>query len=182
MALLKIFGIVALWNANLLASIFTNIANADKTVRMPWMFVLGLVQILVYFVVFSFFIKKFNYHTPGREGNPLPAGEAVKTAMPEAPEVAEAPKETAPAGEGALEGGGTAMDIIEGLGGKDNINTVENCITRLRVNLKDPALIQDALINRTNHKGIIKKGSDVQIIYGLQVADIRRTVEEYLNK
>lgn len=185
MALLKVFGIVALWNANLLASIFTNIANADKTVRMPWMFILGLVQILVYFVVFSFFIKKFNYHTPGREGEPLPAGEAVKAAVPEVPqaETAEAPKAVAaPAGEGTLEGGGTAMDIIEGLGGKDNINTVENCITRLRVSLKDPSLIHDDLINRTNNKGIIKKGTDVQIIYGLQVADIRRAVEAYLAK
>ena len=74
------------------------------------------------------------------------------------------------------------MDIIEGLGGKDNINAVENCITRLRVNLKDPSLIKEDLINRTENKGIVKKGSDVQIIYGLQVADVRRAVEEQLGK
>lgn len=184
MALLKVFGIVALWNANLLASIFTNIANADKTVRMPLMFLMGLAQILVYFVVFSFFIKKFNYHTPGREGEPAQAGiDAPKAeTAPEEAKLEDAPKAAAPTGEGALEGGGTAMDIIAGLGGKDNINTVENCITRLRVNLKDPSLINDDLINRTSNKGIIKKGTDVQIIYGLQVADIRRTVEEYLAK
>lgn len=185
MALLKVFGIVALWNANLLASIFTNIANADKTVRMPLMFLMGLAQILVYFVVFSFFIKKFNYHTPGREGEPAQAGidaPKAETAPEEEAKLEDAPKAAAPTGEGALEGGGTAMDIIAGLGGKDNINTVENCITRLRVNLKDPSLINDDLINRTSNKGIIKKGTDVQIIYGLQVADIRRTVEEYLAK
>ncbi len=183
MALLKVFGVVALWNANLLASIFTNIANADKTVRMPLMFLLGLIQILVYFVVFSFLIKKFNYHTPGREGEPAQAGIAAsKAEAEEEAKVEDAPKAAVPTGEGALEGGGTAMDIIAGLGGKDNINTVENCITRLRVNVKNPSLIDDALINRTNNKGIIKKGSDVQIIYGLQVADIRRAVEEYLGK
>lgn len=185
MALLKIFGVVALWNANLLTSILTNIANADKTVRMPLMWLLGALQIVVYFVVFSFLIKKFNYHTPGREGDPLPAGAVSKADTAASAKKVAAPKAAAaaaPAGTVALEGGGTAMDIIEGLGGKDNINTVENCITRLRVNLKDPSLIKEELINRTENKGIVKKGSDIQIIYGLQVADVRRAVEEQLGK
>ena len=59
---------------------------------------------------------------------------------------------------------------------------MENCITRLRVNLKDPSLIREDLINRTQNRGIVKKQSDVQIIYGLQVADVRRAVEEQLEK
>ncbi len=174
-ALLKAFGVIALWNGNLLASIITNIANADKTVRMPLMFLLGALQILVYFVVFSFLIKKFKYHTPGREGDTAPAGAAPKAST----SAAKTPKA---ASAGGLEGGGSAMDIIEGLGGKDNILTVENCITRLRVGLKDPSLIREDLINRTENRGIVKKGNDVQIIYGLQVADVRRAVEEQLAK
>ena len=180
-ALLKVFGIVALWNGNLLASIVTNIANADKGNRVPLMFVMGALEILVYFVVFTFLIKKFNYHTPGREGDPVPAGSAplAKTA---AAKTAKAPAAAAPAGAIALEGGGTALDIIEGLGGKGNINTVENCITRLRVNLKDPSLINEDLINRTENRGIVRKKNDIQIIYGLQVADVRRAVEEQLAK
>lgn len=182
MALLKVFGVIALWNANLLTSVLTNIANADKTVRMPLMWVLGALQIVVYFVLFSFLIKKFNYHTPGREGEPAPAG-AVAAAADAPAKKAAAPQAAAvPAGAIAIEGGGTAMDIIEGLGGKDNINTVENCITRLRVNLNDPSLIKEELINRTENKGIVKKGNDVQVIYGLQVADVRRAVEEQLSK
>ena len=180
-ALLKVFGIVALWNGNLLASIVTNIANADKGNRVPLMFVMGALEILVYFLVFTFLIKKFNYHTPGREGDPVPAGSAplAKTA---AAKTAKAPAAAAPAGAIALEGGGTALDIIEGLGGKGNINTVENCITRLRVNLKDPSLINEDLINRTENRGIVRKKNDIQIIYGLQVADVRRAVEEQLAK
>ena len=94
----------------------------------------------------------------------------------------QAAKKAAPAGAGTLDGGGTAMDIIEGLGGKANIVTVENCITRLRVSLKDPSLLQEALINKTVNRGIVKKGNDIQIIYGLQVADVRRAVEEQLEK
>ena len=173
MALLKALGVVALWNGNLLTTILTNIANADKTVKMPLMWVLGVLQIVVYFLVFSFLIKKFNYHTPGREEA---AADAAPAAQP-APA-----KKAAPAGSGAIPGGGTAMDIIEGLGGKANIVTVENCITRLRVTLKDPSLLKESLIKRTDNKGIVKKGNDIQIIYGLQVADVRRAVEEQLSK
>ena len=77
MALLKAFGVVALWNGNLLGSILTNIANAHKTEKMWLMWVLGLLQIVVYFLVFTFLIKKFNYHTPGREKKSLGDGETA---------------------------------------------------------------------------------------------------------
>ena len=70
--------------------------------------------------------------------------------------------------------------MVEGLGGKENINTVENCFTRLRVNVKDVALLNEELINKTPNSGIIKKGNDIQVIYGLQVADVRKSVEDYL--
>ena len=74
------------------------------------------------------------------------------------------------------------MNIIEGLGGKDNIKALENCITRLRVTLADPTLLNEALINKTENRGIVKKGNDVQIIYGMQVAEVRHAVEEQLAK
>ena len=170
MALLKAFGVVALWNGNLLGSILTNIANADKTNRMWLMWVLGLLQIVVYFLVFTFLIKKFNYHTPGREKKTLGEGESA---------AAPAEKVTAKAETGSDE---LAMNIIQGLGGKQNIKTVENCITRLRVSLADPSLLNEELINKSDNRGIVKKGNDVQIIYGLHVAEVRQAVEDQLAK
>ena len=170
MALLKAFGVVALWNGNLLGSILTNIANADKTNRMWLMWVLGLLQIVVYFLVFTFLIKKFNYHTPGREKKSLGDGETA---------AAPAEKVTAKAETGSDE---LAMNIIQGLGGKQNIKTVENCITRLRVSLADPSLLNEELINKSDNRGIVKKGNDVQIIYGLHVAEVRQAVEDQLAK
>ena len=71
--------------------------------------------------------------------------------------------------------------MVEGLGGKENINTVENCFTRLRVNVKDVAALNEELINKAPNSGIIKKGNDIQIVFGLQVADVRKSVEDYLN-
>ena len=136
------------------------------------MWVLGLLQIVVYFVVFSFLIKKFKYHTPGREGEPQGTGAAAVPA-PAAQKV----ETKAPAGSDEM-----AMNIINGLGGKANIKTVENCITRLRVSLADSSLLNEELINKTDNRGIVKKGNDIQIIYGMQVAEVRQAVEEQLAK
>ena len=180
MAMLKAFGVIALWNGNLLGSILTNIANASKTEKMWLMWVLGLVQIVVYFVVFTFFIKKFNYHTPGREGEPLAAGAAAPAAVPAAAPAeaaAEAPKAAASASDDEM-----AMNVINGLGGKANIQAMENCITRLRVTLADPSLLNEALINKTGSRGIVKKDNDIQIVYGMQVAEVRQAVEAQLAK
>ena len=74
------------------------------------------------------------------------------------------------------------MNLINGLGGKANIKTVENCITRLRVTLVDPSLLNEALINKSENRGIVKKGNDIQIIYGMHVSEVRRDVEEQLAK
>ena len=134
------------------------------------MWVLGLLQIVVYFLVFTFLIKKFNYHTPGREEKILGEGESA---------AAPAEKVTAKAETGSDE---LAMNIIQGLGGKQNIKTVENCITRLRVSLADPSLLNEELINKSDNRGIVKKGNDVQIIYGLHVAEVRQAVEDQLAK
>ena len=71
-------------------------------------------------------------------------------------------------------------NIVNGLGGKENINTVENCITRLRVNVKDESKINEDVINLTPNSGIVRKGKDIQIIFGLHVPDVRRAVEDYL--
>ncbi len=172
MALLKVFDVIALWNGNLLASILTNIANADKTNRMWLMWVLGLIQIVVYFVVFSFLIKKFNYHTPGREGEPRSAGAAAAVEAPKA--------EAKPADKGTDDE--MAMNLINGLGGKANITALENCITRLRVTMADPSLLNEELINKVENRGIVKKGNSVQIVFGLHVAEVHQAVNEQLEK
>ena len=176
MALLKAFGVIALWNGNLLGSILTNIANASKTNRMWLMWVLGLAQIVVYFLVFSFLIKKFHYHTPGREGEPLSAGAAPA----EVPAQVPAAEASRPAVNGTDDE--MAMNLINGLGGKANITALENCITRLRVTLADPALVNEELINKVENRGIVKKSNGVQIIFGLHVAEVRQAVDAQLKK
>ena len=151
------------FTTNLLGSILMNLsAGADKT-NYPTLYLLALCQIAVYFVVFTLLIKAFNIHTPGRE--------EVST---------ETAKSDAPAKKASVKNAAEVQCVIDGLGGKENILSVDNCFTRLRVNIKDPAKLDEAAINKLPNSGIVKKGTDIQIVYGLQVADIKRAVETQL--
>ena len=129
----------------------------------PTLYLLALCQIAVYFVVFTLLIKAFNLHTPGRE--------EVST---------ETAKGDAPAKKASVKNAAEVQCVIDGLGGKENILSVDNCFTRLRVNIKDPAKLNEESINQLPNSGIVKKGTDIQIVYGLQVADIKRAVEAQL--
>ena len=143
----------------MLASILMNLSAGVERTKWPVMLALGIVQILLYFFLFSFLIKKFGYKTPGREDD---LSEVTKGAR-------------------SVVSTEDTKAVVEGLGGKDNINTVGNCFTRLRVNVKDVELVKDELINKAPNAGIIRKGNDIQIVFGLQVADVRKCVKEYLN-
>ena len=151
------------FTTNLLGSVLMNLsAGADKT-NYPTLYLLALCQIAVYFVVFTLLIKAFNLHTPGRE--------EVST---------ETAGRDAPAKKASVKNAAEVQCVIDGLGGKENILSVDNCFTRLRVNIKDPAKLDEAAINKLPNSGIVKKGTDIQIVYGLQVADIKRAVEAQL--
>lgn len=70
--------------------------------------------------------------------------------------------------------------IIAGLGGKPNIEVVDNCYTRLRVTLIDPALVDEQQLKNTGAKAVIRQGNNVQVVYGLHVKTIREAVENAL--
>ena len=91
----------------------------------------------------------------------------------EAGAVAAAPAEGVDAG---------IADLVAGLGGKDNIEELENCFTRLRVNVKNPDLINEDLINHVPNSGINRNGNNIQIIFGMKVAEMRDKVENAIEK
>ena len=119
----------------------------------PWMLIpVGLVVGVVYYFVFVLAIKMFNFKTPGREDEL----EAVSNAT----------------GKMASNKGfdDMAKIILEGLGGKENIVTVDNCITRLRLEVKDITKVDEAKIKNAKVSGILKPGKNaVQIIIGANV-------------
>ncbi len=126
---------------------------------------LGLVYTLVYYNVFKILILKFNLQTPGRE------------------EIADINFDLEPLSnkvEIAQSGETTnrALSIIKYLGGKDNIEDITNCITRLRVVVKDMSKVdENAFKKYTGAMGVIKvSDKDIQIIYGPSVSQVRDEV------
>ena len=75
----------------------------------------------------------------------------------------------------------TSRLILEGLGGKDNIVSLDCCATRLRVSVKNGDIVSDSLLKQSGAAGVIKKGNGIQVVYGPQVAVIKSELEDYLN-
>ncbi len=115
-----------------------------------WLIIpMGLAAFVVFFLVFLFAIKTFNLKTPGREDD----GEE------------EAKIELANNDYTAM-----ASVILEGLGGKDNVASIDHCITRLRLEVKDRLLVNEAKIKSSGASGVIRPGKNsVQVIIGPKV-------------
>ena len=112
---------------------------------------LGIAAFLVFYFVFLFAIKKFDLKTPGREDDD--EIEAEKKA------------ELASNDYTAI-----AKTILEGCGGKENITSIDNCVTRLRLEVKDITVVNDKLIKSSGVSGVIKPGkTSVQIVVGTKV-------------
>ncbi|WP_314943851.1 N-acetylglucosamine-specific PTS transporter subunit IIBC [Abiotrophia defectiva] len=126
------------------------LASKTPMANNPWLLiVLGVVMFAVYFLVFDFLIKKFNFTTPGREDDESTEGDANMTVK--------------------------ASDfniplLIEGLGGKDNIEATDHCATRLRLTLADTSKVDEAKIKSTGAVATrILNKKNVQVIIGTEV-------------
>jgi len=147
------------------------IMQGNEKTSWLWIPVVGVVYFVVYYFVFSFMIRKFNYMTPGRDNNAEAKLYTRKDleARKKAGEVTEA--------EAADE---LSAQITQGLGGKDNISDVDCCITRLRCTVKDPAKVDQQLLKSTGASGVLCKGQGVQVVYGPRVSVIKSDLEAYL--
>lgn len=134
-----------------------------------WIPVVGVVYFIVYYFVFSFMIKKFDYKTPGRDDSEIKLYTRADV---------NARKE----GEEAAQGGDDALSrqIMMGLGGKANISDVDCCITRLRCTVHDAAKVDQQLLKDTGASGVICKGTGVQVVYGPRVSVIKSDLEAFL--
>lgn len=141
--------------------------------KTSWLFVIpvGIVYFIVYYFLFSFLIKKFNYKTPGRED------ENEETKLYTRADV-NAKKE----GKSSANKHDELSELItKGLGGKDNISDVDCCATRLRTTVKDGNKVDKGVLKASGASGVIVKGNGVQVIYGPRVTVIKAHLEEYLS-
>jgi PTS system N-acetylglucosamine-specific IIB component len=70
-----------------------------------------------------------------------------------------------------------AEKIVAGLGGLDNIEGVEGCITRLRTEVRDPGLVDEAALKAAGVHGVVKMGSAIQVVIGTDADPIAADIE-----
>ncbi|MCC5894048.1 MAG: PTS transporter subunit EIIC [Alkalibacterium sp.] len=125
----------------------------------------GPIFFAMYYFSYTFIISKFNVMTIGRRANDFDDNDEEDF---EGVTVEEADRKT-------------AEYIIEGLGGLNNIVDVDNCISRLRVEVKDGQLVHEDLLKKTNPNGIVRPdATTVHVVYGGRISKMRNIVDNYM--
>lgn len=121
-----------------------------------WMLlVMGVVYFFIYLAIFYFLIGALNIKTPGREDD-------------DAEQLADAPSTDAPSTDNPHSH--TAAQIIAGLGGKTNIDSIDYCSTRLRTKVTNPTLVEESEIRKAQISGLVRPSKQtVQVIIGPKV-------------
>lgn len=126
---------------------------------------LGLAAFVSFYVVFRFMIEKFNLPTPGRESGIEEAVQAFND----------------PANNKSSNYTQQAELILQALGGKENILTLDNCITRLRLEVKDKSLIKEQQIKAAGALNVIHTGaSSLQVVIGTKVQFVADEMQKLL--
>ena len=138
----------------------------------------GVVCFIVYYFVFKFMILKFDYKTPGREGNiedihistkeEARSKYGLKTLKDEKNKT-------------KMDKHEQALGLIECYGGKDNIVSVDACITRLRIDVKDKSIVDKERIKKEfKAMGVTENGMQVQSIYGAHAQVLKMEIIDIL--
>ena len=123
--------------------------------KTSWLHVIpvGILYFIVYFIVFRVMILKFNYQTPGHEkDNATPVNNADNK----------------------------SQQILDGLGGLENISDLSCCATRLRVTLHRPSKLNKQKLLATGAAAVVANGDGVQIVYGPEVTVIHARLQDYI--
>lgn len=144
--------------------LFGILQGNEKT---SWLLVIpvGIIYFFLYYFIFKFLIRKFNFKTPGREEDDEETKLYTKADVN---------------GRKEQNQSSISATITKGLGGKANISDVDCCATRLRCTVVDATLINDKILKSTGASGVVHKGNGVQVIYGPHVTVIKSELEDYL--
>ncbi len=129
-------------------------ANAQKIV---YFIVIGLIYAVVYYTLFRVVIKALNLKTPGREDE-----EQVESV--------------------ALNNEEMSSALVAAFGGKENIDNLDACITRLRISVNDIALVDQPGLKKLGAAGVVVSGNGVQAIFGTKSDNLKTDMEAFLAK
>ncbi len=162
--------------------------SKENTDRPLLLLLVGLVYAVIYYVVFSFFIKRFDLATPGR--GEASTGLSADWILPESqrgprPEdEREAERQAgheAPAAAAARDRDDLlAENVLAALGGRDNVESVEGCITRLRLFVENPERIDEGRLRELGASGVVRRGRVAQVVMGTQSDRIAERINKLL--
>ena len=140
---------------------FTLFGVLQGNAKTNWILVLavGAIWAALYYFTFRFLITKFNVMTPGRE----PEGEEVKVVTKDSMNE-------------------TAAQVLEALGGKDNLDDVDACITRLRVAVKDVSKVDKVKIKALGATAVLEVKGGVQAIFGAKADPLKQKINEIIGR
>lgn len=171
-------------------TLFGILQGQEKT---HWLYVIpvGIVWFLLYYVTFRFFITRFRIATPGRdgtgedtedrptEGADPATGSAATSPEPEAgTAVAASPSSAKDRRQGDLEQ--TSREIVTALGGAENLEDVDACITRLRVSVLDAAKVDKARLKELGAVDVFEVAGGVQAVYGGKAVLYKSVINEMI--
>ena len=155
--------------------LFGILQGNEKT---SWMRVIpvGIIYFCLYYFIFKYLIKKFDFKTPGREDDDTETKLYTKADV-------NARKEAQTDGTTSADKEDARSEAItRGLGGKKNISDVDCCATRLRCTVHESGRVNDSILKATGATGVVHRGNGVQVIYGPNVTVIKSNLEDYLEK
>ena len=163
-------GVGMTFSGGLIDLVLFGVMQGNAKTHWIWVVVVGLVYFVLYYFIFRFMIMKFDFKTPGRDDS-----EEVKLYTR-----ADVNARDAASSNPAAAADPVSALIVEGLGGASNLSDVDCCATRLRVTVKDAALVKNDVLKQSGASGVICKGNGVQVVYGPKVAVIKAKLEDYL--
>ncbi|HCT6312792.1 TPA: PTS glucose transporter subunit IIBC [Proteus mirabilis] len=125
--------------------------NSSKLYLFP---IIGILYAITYYSIFRFLIVKLNLKTPGREVEDKNAKQADKSAM--------------------------GQSLVAAFDGKDNISSLDACITRLRIGVKEIDKVDRDELKRLGAAGVVVVGSGIQAIFGPKSDNLKTEMDEYI--
>ncbi|WP_405096882.1 glucose-specific PTS transporter subunit IIBC [Oceanobacillus sp. FSL H7-0719] len=126
----------------------------------PWWLavIAGLVFAVIYYVIFRFMIQKFNLLTPGREADNDEEGNEGN----------------------AIDQNSLPAQVLEAMGGQENIAHLDACITRLRVSVKDQGEVDKNRLKKLGASGVLEVGDNIQAIFGPRSEIIKGQMQDIM--
>ncbi len=153
-------------------------AGAGVPTKWFMVIIIGLIYAVVYYFIFTFMIKKFNLKTPGRDENEEETKLYSKADFQERKGNDSNTTGNATTAKGEI--AEKAPAVLAALGGDENIVSVDACITRLRVEVKDKSKVDKAELKALGAAGVMEVGNGIQAIFGAKADGYKNAINDIL--